>query len=304
VPVERLLVVDNPRISSVGAYLPNCVAYHEILTGSDKPVSTRAYPNRSFVFPLSIPPGTEQVVYLRLTSNIGLVAPLQLWSPEGFHAHERVDYAGQAWYFGIVTAMVLFNFLLFLALRDRMYLTYLVFVFFTAFTLAVKDGLVPDLPWLGGFLNSNTAYFSGCALTLVAFLQLIRRMLGTREHLPRVDRVLTGLTVLNLGSLVAFGVALASVAQAALVLFLATAVLLETVAIVCLVRGVRSAAFSLLIVGAVVSVLRALGLLPNNFFTVNALQIGSALEMILLAFALADRYNALRHEKARAQEEL
>jgi diguanylate cyclase (GGDEF)-like protein len=37
-------------------------------------------------------------------------------------------------------------------------------------------------------------------------------------------------------------------------------------------------------------------------FTVNGLQIGSAIEMILLAYALADRFNMTRREKEQAQQ--
>jgi signal transduction histidine kinase len=64
------------------------------------------------------------------------------------------------------------------------------------------------------------------------------------------------------------------------------------------------AAFALLMVGAVLASLRGVGVLPSNVLTSNGLQIGSAFEMILLAFALADRYNQLRKEKTilRAQK--
>jgi len=43
--------------------------------------------------------------------------------------------------------------------------------------------------------------------------------------------------------------------------------------------------------------------MPTNMFTMNSLQFGSALEMVLLAFALADRFNVIRREKARAQQD-
>ena len=48
---------------------------------------------------------------------------------------------------------------------------------------------------------------------------------------------------------------------------------------------------------------RNLGWLPTNFLTTYGMQIGSALEMLMLSFALADRINHLQHEKERAQAE-
>jgi len=64
------------------------------------------------------------------------------------------------------------------------------------------------------------------------------------------------------------------------------------------------AAFAALMTGSLMTLLRALGVLPTNAFTVDGLQAGSTLEMLLLAFALADRYNTLRKDKLQAQSDL
>ena len=63
-----------------------------------------------------------------------------------------------------------------------------------------------------------------------------------------------------------------------------------------------TAAFVVVLLGAVASMLRMLGVLPANFFTINGIQIGSAVEMILLSFTLADRFHVLRAEKEKAQQ--
>ncbi len=47
----------------------------------------------------------------------------------------------------------------------------------------------------------------------------------------------------------------------------------------------------------------AFGLLPKNFITEYGMQIGSALEMLLLSFALGYRYAALRNENERIVRE-
>jgi diguanylate cyclase (GGDEF)-like protein len=43
-------------------------------------------------------------------------------------------------------------------------------------------------------------------------------------------------------------------------------------------------------------------LIETNFFSTNGIQIGSALEMLLLALALADQYNVIQREKELAQQ--
>jgi len=72
-------------------------------------------------------------------------------------------------------------------------------------------------------------------------------------------------------------------------------------------QGYRPAVFfliawSIFIVMLIVFVLRNFNVFPYNNFTYYALQIGSALEILLLSFALADRINIYRKEKDQSQK--
>lgn len=309
-PLQRFLVVENPRVSHVQASIPQADgSYKTFATGSDVPQSSKVYPNRNFVFPLSLPAHAEQVVYLRVQSSIGLLVPLQLWPIEAFHAYERDDYTGKAWYFGIAMAMILFNLMLLFALRDPIYLLYVVFVSCTAGALAIKNGLAPDWSLLGEPLNSNVIYYSGVSLALAALLLFARRMMQLDRLLPRLDWVLRGMIALYLVSPIAYALALPYVSRAGILLNFATALILLLCAALCAFKRQRSAffflaAFALLMLGGAMTSLRAMGIVPTNLFTVDGLQLGSAMEMIVLAFALADRFNVMRREKARVQEEL
>ena len=75
-----------------------------------------------------------------------------------------------------------------------------------------------------------------------------------------------------------------------IVLSLVTALLIWVTAVVCVARGERSAyyfvaAFSVLLLANVATHLRNLGLASTNFFTRDGLQLGSAIEMLLLSLA-------------------
>ncbi|MBQ0744428.1 MAG: diguanylate cyclase, partial [Pseudomonas sp.] len=50
--------------------------------------------------------------------------------------------------------------------------------------------------------------------------------------------------------------------------------------------------------------LRNFGVIPSNLVTTYAMHVGSALEMLLLSFALADRFNTLKKQKEATQESL
>ncbi len=75
-------------------------------------------------------------------------------------------------------------------------------------------------------------------------------------------------------------------------------------AIIMLRRGYKPArlfllAWALFLAGTTMFTLLAFGLVPRNFWTLNSVQIGSALEMLLLSLALGSRYAGLRVENIR-----
>lgn len=309
-PLTRLLVVDNPRISLVDAHIPDGQgAYRSWFTGADRPLSGKAYDNRNFVFAVEVPAGAEQVIYLRVQSSVGLLVPLQLWSPEAFRAYERDDYMVRSGYMGIAVAMFLFNLMLFIALRERIYLLYVTFVLCTVSLLTIKNGMAPDWALFGLPLNSNVVYYSSASLALCALMLFMRQMLQTQRLLPWGDRLLLAMIALYLISPLVYALALPQVARVVIVFNLLTALVMLAISLACALKRQRSAyfflaAFGLLMLGGASTTLRAMGILPTNVFTVDGLQLGSSLEMLLLAFALADRINVMRQERMQAQAQL
>ncbi len=306
---ERMLEIGKSRLSSVQLYQPDAAGiYRAWITGDLLAFDTRPYKNRFFVFPVRLAAHSEQVLYLRVQSDSAIFIPARLWPTSAYYAYERNDYLAQALYFGMAAGMILFNLLLFIALRDVIYLLYVGFSSTMAYALAAQNGLVKEfLPMDLPFFWSLHSSF-GFTLTLVSFLLFMRFMLKTWETVPRFDRWLKALVGLHLLSLVGFVIALPSLAQPAQVLYLITMLVIMGVGVLCAFRRQRSAyffvaAFVILFVSGVVTSLAGLGLLPANFFTMYALQFGSGMEMLLLAFALADRFIVIRREKERAQKE-
>lgn len=305
-----LLEVANPRIASVGLFTPDGQGgWHGVSTGADQPFASRPYANRHFVFPVTLAPGADRVLYLRVQSDIGLIAPVWLWPADDFRRHERADYQVNAWYFGIASAMLLFNLALYLGLRDAVYLRYVVYVLSAVLLLAIKGGQAAEFLSPGGLHWSNGSYYAATSLSVAALVWFSRGMLDTAVAAPRADLFLRALMATHLLVVPAYLWALPVVAPWAMALFLASLAGMLGVVAWCALRRMRSAyyylaAFAMLFLGALVTLLRTLGVLPTNAFTADGLQLGSALEMLLLAFALADRYHRMRAEKLQAQREL
>ena len=311
-PVERWLEVANAQLSHIALHQPGTAGIasgndQAVVTGRALPFASRPYPNRFFVFPISVPAQSEKVVYLRVQSN-AILLPARLWAPQAFHAYVRDDYSAQAWYFGMASAMVLFNLLLFIALRERMYLLYVGFVGCFALTMAAQNGLAHEFLWPGATLWSDISYYVGTSLSIAVLFLFMRSMLETRQHIPRLDRFLSVLVIVFLVIPVGLAVSFQDLAQAATALDGAAALLIMGISLFCALKRQRSAyffvaAFFMLAMGGMLNVMRYLAWVPTNFLTINGTQIGSALEMLLLAFALADRFNVMRREKARAQRD-
>lgn len=307
--VTRILEINYARLTHVEFHqVDEKGVAQSVITGNILPGNSRAYRNRNFVFPVTLPARSHQTVYLRLQSVASIIVPARLWNRTAFQTYERDDYASQAWYFGIATAMVLFNLLLFIALRDAIYLLYVGFVGFMALAMASQNGLAKEYLWPYALEFSDIATSFAYGAAFVGLLLFMRRMLNTKWIIPRLDKIVKFLIAVHLFFIAGFLLNLPAFIKPSAGLFLLTALIIIFSAIYCALKRQRSAyfflsAFSFLLAGIMVAIFTNYGALPSNAFTLNALQIGSAFEMLLLALALADRFNAIKHEKEKTQEE-
>jgi diguanylate cyclase (GGDEF)-like protein/PAS domain S-box-containing protein len=306
---ERMLEVGNATLSHLEFYYStNSHTPQLIVTGSELPFASRPYANHYYVFPLTIPAHSIQILHLRVKAIDAILVPARLWDTQAFHQYERKDYNSQSLYFGMAIAMTLFNLLLFFVLKESIYLFYLNFIIISSITLATQNGLAQEYLWPLATTWSNIANFVGFSLSIVALLLFMRKMLSTRQHFPKADRLIRVFIFLHL--LIAMGIfySAPSYTSAAVLINLASAFLIVGVGLYAASQHQRSAyffvtAFAMLVLGGVLTILRSFGVLPTNTLTLNGMQLGSALEMVLLALALADRFNVARQETVQAQLE-
>lgn len=306
--LQRLLEVAASAVQEVDFYQEDAAgAVTAVHTGAAKAFVTRAYRNRHFVFPMTLAPGAVHTVYVRVASENPISLALHLWSVPAFHDFERSYYAGQALYFGIALAMIVFNLLLFIALRESIYLWYVAFATSMAVTLASQAGIINEFIFPTLALWSGTVTMLGFCATLGFAMVFMRSMLDTRHTVPRLDRVVRIYIGLMLLAPLGLSLAYRHFVMPLTVLFGMGAVLILVTGAVCVFKRQRSAyfflaAFLLLCVAGVTTVLRTLALVQPGFWPQYAFRIGSALEMLLLAFALADRFNILRKKHSDAQQ--
>ncbi len=307
--ILRLLELSYPHYSKVELYQPDQNGVYQVTTlGNMLPFSSRPIPNRNFVFPLTLPAHSEQVLYLFLQSNDAMIIPIKLWDAKAFYVYERNDYFAQAWYFGLALGMILFNLLLYLALRDTAYLVYSTFVGLSMLTVAALNGMGKEFLWPNAGLWSDVAHFVLLSIAGGVIVQFLRLMLETKKRVPRLDKVLVVAMCGFVLQAILYAFSLQHTAWLIVFVDVVLGVVMVSVAVYCAFKRIRSSyfflmAFSMLTMGALSVACRSMGWVSSNVFTVNGFQFGGAGEMLLLAFALADRFIEIRRKQGEAESD-
>ncbi|MBI4807650.1 MAG: EAL domain-containing protein [Nitrosomonadales bacterium] len=306
---RMMLEIAYPTLDRVEFYAPVKDGWLKLQAGDLLPFAARPVVHRNLVFPLQLSGGTQQF-YLRVQSLGSVTVPLQLWQADAFESYNQRSYVALALYFGMLLALMAYNLLLYLSLRERAYLVYVFFVTTLAIGLLSLSGMGNQFLWPDWTTWGNIALpFGFCMAGLFGTL-FTRVFLDTAKTAPRHHKVLVALGWL----FVVTGVAALSLpyqysAAVVSLLGMVTPIVVISSGIIGLRRGHPGAryfllAWTLLMIGVSTQGIRNVGWLPTNMFTLHAIQIGSALEMLLLSFALADRINVVRRERDLAQAKL
>ena len=273
--------------------------------GDHLPFDARSVRYRHPNFRLDLPPDEPVELLVRVESESSMQVPLELYTPGAFTELSRDAQLAIGLYYGILLALFFYNLVLWISLRDASYFWYLFHITAFGLVLFTLNGLGfeylwPDWPWLA----DRSVPLSIC-LALIGMNQFTRNFLELPQRWPAGN--VASLTVI--GFFVLFGIAslwlpyrIATPVAALAVLVGIAWIVAATVRVVRL--GYQPAqllllAWGMFLLGTAVFTLLAFGVLPKTFFTEYGVQIGSALEMLLLSIALGYRYASLRNENER-----
>jgi len=276
------------------------------ISGESVAATENKLPGREVAFPVIIPADGEQVVILRLKDFSRVYVRLEWWpDATDFHIARTHGNLAEGVYLGMLLALLGYNLVLWLRLRQpdiRYYVLYLGAVAVFMFLARAQ------IPAMGGALGSpamETALTFSIALIGPFLIQFTRHFLDLRKHLPRLDLWLSRWSIL-LVVLAALSLTLPWVSwpswyrvitQAAAV----THVGLLIVAIISWRAGVWQAkffvaSFGCLFAGSFPILAVSLMVLPFRDIAMRGFMIGSALEMLLLSLAVAERFTRMQRK--------
>lgn len=262
---------------------------------------------RNIRIPFTLSKGESNQIYLRIATKEQIVLPIYIATPAATWKMAQNSNILFGAYFGLMFIMMFYNFFIYLSIRDRSYLIYVVYVFFVSLTQAALEGythlyLWPENSWLA----SRSVYLLTCLVSISSII-FLREFLRTRIYAPRLHKIskfiFAYFALIFISALVSVNPVVHVAAQLGIG---AVGFFIFGTSVVVYRSGYTPAKFyllawSFLVVGIVVYSLKDAGILPSNPFTNYLLLSGSAVEVILLSLALADRINILKKEKAQSQ---
>jgi signal transduction histidine kinase len=255
-------------------------------------------------------PSAARSCWLRVQSGASMQFPLTLYSEDAFVNMRLSDNALQALYFGALLVMLIYNGLIAISTRSLAYSSYAAFLLSYGLFQCAFGGLGYALLWTDaiGFADAITPFLVSCLfITALLFTAVI---LDLHHTAPRWYKYLLFVASwLCVTLLTPWVTPYSTSIKLALASTPFWAVCLLGCSIYLSIKGMRVAkiylaAWSIFIAGTVVIMAGRFGWLPINAFTANATQIGSAIEFIMLSFALADRIKTTQAALLNAQKKI
>jgi two-component system, sensor histidine kinase LadS len=301
-PQPWMLELAYPPLDEVLLFVPRDGGGFDVRkSGDHESFASREVQYRTFLFQLNEPPGAR-TYYLRVQTSGSVSLPLRAWSSAAFLDHLLRELPPIWSFYGLMLIMAAYNLFVFVSVRERAYLYYVLYILsYVGFQFSLSglsfQYLWPNQIWW----NSKALTLSiGAAFTFGALFQ--REFLASKVELVWTERYYRFVIVV-------------SIVLAATSLFTdyATSIRVQVVwgvhvilfALFASARaaltGSRSAVYYLLawlaiLLGILLYLLQTLGVLPTTFVGQWGLQLGAAIEVTLLSLGLADRINVMRAE--------
>lgn len=156
--------------------------------GADYPFNARVVPHRHYLFPLHLNARETIDVWLMVRNNGGtLAAPISIYSGELLYANDTVNVLGMGFMCGLMGLIVVFNFLVYLSIRDKVYFYYSLYTLSILLVILNNQGyffqyLWPSLPWMANLSRAVLAM-----AILASFIRLGQHFLNLGQYYPKFN---------------------------------------------------------------------------------------------------------------------
>lgn len=277
--------------------------------GDRRPYYNRKFDNPFSTFEFDVTTGNETTLVLRIRGGEQLQVPLILTHSTVLKEQNTDSFFVFGIYVGIFIVMFLYNLFLYLSTKDNTYLYYIIYIFFIGLLQANFQGFPFKYLWPDNVWISTHAVYILTPLGALSALEFMRKFLHTKDIVPKHHRALSFFYIPYAIAVILIFFNYQNLSYEMLQLTaMVIALYMLYVAYITYKKGYRPAKFYIIawivfLLGLCIFVLKDYNILPYNTLTYNMMPFGSALEVILLSFALADKINTFKKEKEESQAE-
>lgn len=303
-----LLETYAPHTNQIEVYLPNKKGeYYKQEGGEDYQFKQRKYLTKNIIFdlPLENDGGkTISTFYIRVLSKNYSSFDYRIKTVNYFLYYITNEYYLLGLYYGILLIMAVYNLMVYLTVKENVYLYYLFYVVSSALVTMTDDGLGFQYIWSNfPSWSRPIGYTLAPMLHLFAFILYSSSFLDLKNSFPSLWKIVSTITAVYLVYFVLSGIL---IGHAVPILYIIPFVTVYIVACITFVKGYKAArfyilGFSFILLSIVIIQLRAEHIIDGNFFTVYSLNIGLVVEVVIFSYALSDRIKIIKKEEENAR---
>lgn len=296
------LLFDYPMLDNIDLFIVNSSGklIQHIKGGSNIPFGQKPVANRKHAFTLDSPGTRTWTVYFKVTSEDTLEIPLRLMSDDCFNKNDSRNSFLIGIYYGIILVMFIYNFFIFVTIKDSAYLNYVIYLFSYGIVQLSMDGLLNEYVFSSSNYLAKTSRMFFANIAIIFALKFANNFFRFGKNFPRFNRILQAIYIIAiLNSILVFFNFMSGAVLVFVLLFIAVLIFLFfSIRLYNDYPPVRLYFFGWIVYIACTFlwVLKLAGIyIPG--ITPYAMQFGSATEVTLLSFALGARINLIRQEK-------
>lgn len=295
----------DQTIDHLEAYVPQTQGgYRQVITGDQYPFRQRMFMHKNFEVQIPDHGDTTVYYYFKVRSHDFADIRIAFRTVDRFVYYVLNEYFLYGTFYGMVLIIILYNFLVFLAIREMKYIYYIFYMLSVALYAMSLDGVGFQYIWPEHPEWNNVA--AGVALYSLILWALVftRRFLSSRANAPFLDKLLKW-TIIVRTALFLFTLFFYQGLFSYRNLEIIPLSLVFYTGIVVWYKGYRPArffviAYGILFSGFFIRMLVYLNVLPFTIISHYSLHLSFTLEMLFLTFALGDRIRILKDNRDRA----
>jgi two-component system, sensor histidine kinase LadS len=300
-----LLEFYDQTIDHLEVYIPReDGSLEKKVMGDQQPFTQRMFMHKNFEIALPMNKDTVMTYYFRVKSHEFADIRIAFRSVNRFVYYALNEYFLFGTFYGMVIIITLYNFLVFLAIREIKNIYYIMYILSVAAYAMSYDGIGFQYLWPNHPEWNNYAVGITLYSVIVWGLIFTRRFLSTRGNAPKLDKAIKGMIIIRtlffVAELTLFPqlLTLRSIEIIPLSLIFYTGITVWR-------SGYRPArffviAYGVLFTGFFIRTLVYLNILPFTTPLHYSLHFSFVLEMLFLTFALGDRIRILKDMRDRA----